>query len=152
MEPWQRIVIISYSVFSLFGAVLGYYQCKFKKNSLGGNFIFNLIGAFVWADNVVFGTFWFLGSLVILYFNNWNLFLFAQSLFWLVRSVGETIYWFNQQFSTINRNPAKNYWITKIFHDEYTVWFVHQIMWQCLTVVFIILSLYFGRLFFGGVK
>lgn len=150
MEVWQQILIISYGLLGLVGATIGYFESKTKKNSLGTVGIFNIYGAFVWADIVVFGLFWFLASLTTIILNNWILFLLTESVFWLVRSVGETIYWFNQQFSTINRNPAKNYWFTKIFHDEYTVWFVHQIMWQCLTVVSIIFSLYFGRLFLAG--
>jgi hypothetical protein len=83
--------------------------------------------------------------LVTWWLNDWLLFWLIVSVFWAVRSWGETIYWLNQQFSTIERNPPKKHILYPIFHND-SVWFVHQIIWQCVTVISIVVSLYFGRL------
>lgn len=149
MEVWQKTVILIYAAFSLFGLIKGYRQTKNKKNAYGDSPIFYPLGAFVWADAVVFGLFWILISVAALFLNDWILFLLTISVFWVVRSVGETVYWFNQQFSKINRNPPENYFIYKIFQND-SVWFVYQIYWQCLTVVSIIASLFFAKLWLSG--
>lgn len=145
MNELQKILLIIYTVFSFLGFLYGLFKCVNKKDNLGGAHIFNLLGAFVWADAVVFGLFWSIASIIILALNDWILFLLTQSIFWTIRSLGEATYWFNQQFSTINRNPGHKLWINKIFKDEYTTWFVYQIQWQCTAVIFIILSIYLGH-------
>lgn len=146
MNPLQKNTIIIYAVFALIGFAYGIYKCVKRKQNLGGAHVFNLLGAFVWADAVVFGLFWFFASITTLFLKDWILFLLTQSVFWTIRSLGEAIYWFNQQFSTINRNPGHKLWINKVFKDEYTTWFVYQIQWQCTSVIFIILSIYLGHL------
>lgn len=146
MNSLERNIVISYAAFALIGFIYGTYKCTRKKDNLGSAHIFNLLGAFVWADAVVFGIFWFIASLITVYLNDWLLFLLGQSLFWTIRSLGEVQYWFNQQFSTVKRNPGHKLWINKIFNDEYTTWFVYQIQWQCTAVVFVILTIYFAHL------
>ncbi len=143
MQNWQQLFIIAYILFGLLGAYIGYRKCRFEKNNLGHARIFVIYGAIVWADLVVFGIFWAgLASLAII-LKSWIFFLLSQSTFWLVRSVGETIYWFNQQFSTIDRNPIYKQAIFDIFdNDKYTSWFVMQILWQCVTVVSALATIY----------
>ncbi|NMC36333.1 hypothetical protein GYA49_04785 [Candidatus Beckwithbacteria bacterium] len=142
---WQSIFIIAYSLFALSGFCLGLRQSSKKHNAFGNHPIFNLIGAFVWGDCVVFGLFWFLVGIVVLLLQNWWLFWLAQSAFWFVRSFGETIYWLNQQYSQRMRNPPQKFWLFKIFKNE-SVWFINQIAWQCLAVVSLILTIYFTNL------
>lgn len=147
MENWQKLFLLGYVLFGLIGAFLGYKKCHREKNNLGLVGFYFIYGAFVWADLVIFGFFWAAFTIYCLFRNDWILFLLGQSIFWLVRSHGETVYWFNQQFSTINRNPEIKFMFSKIFHDDhYTLWFVMQIFMQCITVVSAILSLYFGKL------
>lgn len=145
MEAWQNGVILFYSIFSFLGFAKGVHESKYKKNAYGLCRLYNVIGAFVWGDAVVFGLFWMLVSMVTLWLNDWILFLLFQSIFWLVRSIGETIYWFNQQFSPINRNPPEKFLIYKIFHNDF-VWVVYQIFWQCIMVISAVLSIYFVAL------
>lgn len=133
METWQILILIVYGIFSFSGFYFGLRQCL-KNNPYGLTRIYNLIGAFVWADTVIFGLFWALTSFIILYFQDWLLFLLTLSLFWLVRSLGESIYWFNQQFSARNRNPYHTLPISKIFPGD-SSWIAFQIFWQCATVV-----------------
>jgi len=147
MESWQKVILLIYLIFSLSGMVFAFKKVIKEKNNLGLVGPFIILGAFVWADLIVFGIFSFLFALICLLLNDFILFLLGQSVFWFIRSMGEANYWFNQQFSTINRNPKSRFFFSKFFnHDEYTVWFVMQITMQCIAVVSAILSIYFGRL------
>lgn len=145
MNPWQQTFILLYALFNLFIFLKGLYESKYKKNAYGLTRPLLFIGVFVWGDAVVFGLFWLLSSVFALLLNDWYLFLLVVSIFWVVRSLGETIYWFNQQFSTIKRNPIKNLPMNSVFHND-SVLFIHQIIWQCVTVSSIILSIYFSWL------
>lgn len=120
------------------------HECKSKNNPFGLTRWLAPIGAFVWGDAVVFSIFWLLVSLVCWWFNDALLFWLIVSVFWAVRSLGETTYWFNQQFSTIEREPPKSLIGFSIFKNN-SIWFVHQIVWQCVAVVAIIASVYFGH-------
>ncbi|MBU2577329.1 hypothetical protein KKA69_00690 [Patescibacteria group bacterium] len=145
MEDWQ-VVILIFSLFSLAGFVKGITESR-KGNSFNKTGIFNLIGAFVWGDAVVFGLFFFIFSLFSLLLADFFLFLLGISLFWVVRSIGETIYWLNQQFSTLKRNPPEKLLFHKFFKND-SIWFVYQIFWQCLTVIFLLSSIYLTKLWF----
>ncbi len=150
MQPWQQTFIAIYGLYSFVGFLLAYYKCKYKKLTHTKVPSYWLNGSFVWSDQVVFGAFWALISIATILLQDWVLFLLVTSLFWAVRSWGEAVYWFNQQFSTVNRNPVKDYPTLKsIFHND-SFWWVFQIYWQCLLVVSIILSLYFGKLWLGS--
>lgn len=149
MEIWQKGAILVYTIGAFIGFVKGFIESKNNKNSLGLTYVFRIYGAFVWADIVVFGLFWTIAGIVSLLLNSGVLFLLIASLFWLVRSIGETIYWFLQQFSKINRNPPQNFVLYPIFHND-SVWFVYQIFWQCMTVVFILTTLYLAKAWLQG--
>lgn len=143
MNSWQHIFIVLFALFNLLVFLKSFYECKYKKNAFGLTRPLVFIGVFAWGDGVVFGLFWILTPLVLLLIDNWYLFLLTFSVFWVVRSLGETIYWLNQQFSQVKRNPIKNLPWNSIFHDD-SVWFVHQIIWQCVTVVSLVASIYFA--------
>lgn len=147
MENWQRTAIIIWGVSSLFLLLKGSKESRNKKNSYGLTPWLLPWGIFVWGDAVVFGFFWSLVSLITLILNDWILFLLTTSVFWVVRSLGEAIYWLNQQFSTINRNPPEKFWVYKYFHND-SVWFIHQIFWQCITVISILFTIYFAKIWF----
>ncbi len=147
MENWQRNLIIVYGLFSLIGAIKGFIESNKNKNAFGSSGIFNIIGAFVWGNAVVFGIFWTLVSIITFLLKDWILFLLTISIFWVIRGSGETIYWLNQQFSSIKRNPPGKFWFYKYFHND-SVWFVYQIIWQCVSVISIIFSIYLLRLYF----
>ena len=150
MNPLQQMFIAAWGTLALIGFVKSYYECAEHKNSYGLTYIFRIYGAFVWADLVVFGLFWTLISLLALIFNNWYLFLLSLSLFWLVRSIGETTYWFNQQFSPLNKNPINRFLMKKIFHND-SIWFVYQIFWQCMTVLFSLTTIYLTTLWLNSI-
>ena len=147
MIIWQKFLLILLAVYSIVGFIKGLRESKNKKNPFGETKFFTPLGAFVWGDMVIFGVFWWLISLVILYLNDWILFLLIFSVFWTVRSFGETTYWFLQQFSVVNRNPPEKFWHFKIFKND-SVWFVNQIFWQCVTTVSLISTIYLAKIWF----
>ena len=145
MELWQSIVVAIYGISSFIGTIKGLRECISKKNPYGIAYPYHVIGAFVWGDAVIFGFFWTGFAITSLLLNDWLLFLLALSLFWVVRSLGESIYWLNQQFSPINRNPPEKLLFHKVFPSD-SIWFIYQVFWQCATVTFLLLSLYVGSL------
>jgi len=149
MEIWQKAVLLVYGLVNFFVFVRGFYECKIKKNAYGLTPSLLILGIFAWGDAVIFGPFW-TGSVIVSYFlKDWNLFLLIVSVFWVVRSLGETIYWLNQQFSTVDRNPPKRLSWYSIFQND-SVWYAHQIKWQCVTVISIIFSIYFAKIWLQG--
>lgn len=145
MIIWQKIFIVFWSISSLVLSVYGFHQSKNKKNAYGLTPTLFIYGIFVWGDAAVFGFFWSITSLTVLFLNDWILFLLILSTFWVVRSLGETIYWFNQQFSPIKRNPPKNLPGYKYFNDD-SIWFIYQIIMQCICVISIIFTIYLAKI------
>jgi len=135
---WQSIIVVVWGVYALSGFLMG---IKNKKNPFGLCNIFNPIGAFVWIDAIVFGLFFLMTSVFCLLSNQWVLFLFILSVFWTIRSMGEVLYWFLEQFATTHRNPPHTLWPYRWFKGE-EVWIVMQIFWQCLSVIFIVTTIY----------
>src|SRR3990170_36194 len=147
METWQKTLIIFWGIISFILFIKGFFECKDKKNAYGLTPKLSVFGIFSWGDAVVFGLFWVLVSLITLVLNDWILFLLIISVFWVVRSFGEAIYWLNQQFSTINRNPPEKLMFYKLFKND-SVWFIYQIFWQSITVVSLIFTIYFAKIWF----
>lgn len=149
MTQLQQLFLLIFSTVGFAGSLYGAWRCRVRKDNLGLVGAFVVYGAFVWADIVVFGLFWAVFSVVSMLLSDWLLFLFGYSVFWFVRGFGESIYWFNQQFSTIKRNPLRMFFFSKLFNnDEYTIWFIMQIIAQCIAVVAAVFSVYFGRMWF----
>lgn len=149
MEFWQRIVLGIYGGVNFLLFLKGFYECKYKKKAYTPTPALFPFGAFVWGDAVVFGLFWVSSALISCLLNDWVLFLLIISLFWVVRSLGETIYWFNQQFSSVNRNSPEKLTGFAIFHND-SIWYIYQIVWQCVTVVSLVFSIYFSALWLRG--
>jgi hypothetical protein len=147
MQNWQTITVSLFGLFSFVGFLLGIKNSSTRKNPYGFARLFNIIGAFVWADTVVFGLFWVIICSIVLLFANWFLFLLTLSVFWLVRSIGETFYWFNQQFSQRNRNPFKENLLAKIFPGD-SSWVAMQIFWQCAAVASGVTTIYLIKILF----
>ena len=141
MEKWQQVITFFYLIINCYLSIKGFYESHKKKNAYGLTTYLSPLGIFVWGDAVIFGAFWFLVSVTILLLNDWILFLLIISVFWLVRSLGETIYWFCQQFTSTKRNPPKSLPFYKYFHND-SIWFIYQIFMQCITVVTIITTIY----------
>jgi hypothetical protein len=148
MNNFQQIFVLGFAVINTLIFLKAFHEVKHKQNPFGLTYPLVFIGSFVWGDAVIFGLFWTLASLVTWWLKDWNLFLLIVSLFWVVRSLGETIYWLNQQFSSLNRNPIQALPLIHIFHND-SIWFVYQIIWQCTTVISVIFSIYFAWAWLG---
>ena len=148
MNYWQILIIIFYMAYSTLAFLKGTIESYKGKNTHGSAANFFFTGSIVWADAVIFGAFWTLASLLTIYLNDWVLFLLFQSVFWTVRAWGESVYWFNQQFSEkINVQP-ENMRRTYEFFKNDSVWFVRQVQWQCVMVIGIISTIYLAKVWF----
>lgn len=120
--------------YAIVGLIVSLYQTQSKKNFFGLSHMLLPLGAFVWADGVIFSIFWSATSLVLLFYNHLAFTLLVFSLFWTVRSAGEVAYWLLEQFATKKRNPPRTLFYYHFFPNE-SVWFVMQILWQCILVL-----------------
>lgn len=137
----QTIIIVLFGVYSLLGFFLGLKNTRFKKNPYGLTPWLNPMGAFVWTDAVTFGAFFFLASVISYILQDFTLLLLIYSVFWVVRSVGESFYWFLEQFAEKHKNKPENLKGHKFFPGE-SIYIHYQIFWQCVSVVSIIASVY----------
>lgn len=146
MTDLQTLFVSVFGLGALSIFLKSVFEVTQKRNPYGQANYGIVYGGFVFADYLIFGAFFTITSIAILLLQDFILFLLIYSVFWLVRSVGEALYWFLQQFSTLtHKNPPQRYLIYKIIKSD-AVWFVNQIIWQCLTVVFIITTIYLSTI------
>lgn len=140
---WQQILIIIFGILTLIFFIKSAREIKNKKNVYGLTPHLFFLGSFVWGDMIVLGPFWIIVSLISILLNNWYLFWLFVTVFWIIRSLGEVIYWLNEQFSGKNRNPPHTLKLYNMFQGD-SIWFIYQLFWQCIFIFSIILSMYFG--------
>lgn len=133
-----------FAAFSFLVLLLGIYFSSKQKSFQETKFL-GLMGVFVWGDAPLIALFWFAASLLVFFLRDLYLFFLIVSVFWAVRSLGEVIYWINQQFSALKRNPPEKLFGYSFFKNE-SIWFVYQLYWQIVLVVSIIFSIYFACL------
>lgn len=92
------------------------------------------LGIFVVADALIIGPFWVILAAIAWYLESWHIFFLGVALFWVVRGLGETMYWIHEQFATTHRNDPKNLFGYRLVKSE-AIWFLYQIFWQCVTVL-----------------
>ena len=143
MTLLQTLLVGTLAVFSAAVSSKGWYETTYKRNAFGLTSWLSLLGMFVWGDAALLGLFWVGITLATLFLDNWYFFLFSTSLFWSVRSLGEVQYWFNQQFSTLRRDPPETLTFYSLFNSE-AIWFAYQVGWQCILVVSLLSALYTG--------
>ncbi len=144
MNFWQNSLVLIFACFSFLIFLKGFHESSRKKNSYGITYFLLWMGIFVWGDAVIIGPFWVIASAASYIFQDWILFLLIFSVFWVVRSIGETIFWFGQQFSHITRYAPKHLPGYRFIKDD-SLWFMYQITVQCITVFSIIISLYLAN-------
>lgn len=142
MNTSELLVASIWGIYALSAFIEGLLQVRWKNNPYGLSKRYHFLGAFVWADTVIFGAFFFLASVVSVGFSDFHLLLLIISLFWTIRSIGEQMYWFMEQFATNHKNPEHTLWFSKYFKRN-SSWIAMQIYWQCISVVAIIFSVYF---------
>lgn len=134
--------VVFVGIISLVSVVIGVRKVRNNRTFSLTPWLYPL-GIFVWGDAPILGLFWTLVGVVCYYLNSLPLFLLIVSVFWLVRSVGETFYWFLQQFSMVKRNPPDQLYGYRFVKDE-SIWFMYQLFWQCMTVISVIFTIYFA--------
>lgn len=149
MNSLQNIFITLYGFISLLVFIRGFYEVAKKHNPFGESFVLFWMGVFVWGDALVLGLFWFLVSIFVFVLKDWILFLLIFSVFWVVRSLGEVVYWFSHQFSTVVRNPPETLLGYRLFKND-SIWFVYQIVWQCILVLSIVTTIYLAKILDTG--
>lgn len=145
MSHLQQLFLLAVLAYALSAVTLAWKACRHKKWAFRQTPQYYMLGSFVYGDAFIFGIFWSAVVGVVLFLQDWLLFWFIWAVFWAIRGLGETIYWFNEQFAVKPLNPHHTLPWNDIFHDG-SVWFVYQIICQCVTVVAVILSIYFGVL------
>jgi hypothetical protein len=144
VHNWQIILITIFVIFNSLVFLKGFYEIK-RRNPYGLTKYLFFIGAFVWGDLLILGPFWIIVSLISIFLNNWTLFLLFCSLFWVIRSLGETIYWLNEQFAYTKRNPPPTLSFHKLVQGD-AIWFIYQLFWQAVFVFATITSIYLASI------
>lgn len=145
MSESQGYFVLLLGLFSVWVTLRAWKESISKNNPYGLTKFLFLMGIFVWGDGLVIGPFWLLSSIFCFLIKDWLLFWLIVSAFWFVRSVGETIYWFNQQFSSVIREPPERLFGYKLVKNN-SIWFIHQTFWQCVSVITMIVTIYLTRL------
>jgi hypothetical protein len=140
MTIWQQLLLVALILLNSALFFKSKTECS-QKNSFGLIRRLSVLGMFVWGDVLILSIFWFFVGIISLLLQDWLLFLLICSAFWLVRSVGETIYWFLQQFAVVKRDPPESLAGYGFVKNE-SIWFIYQVMWQCLTVISLISTIY----------
>lgn len=121
-----------------------------KGNVFGLTPFLTAWGIFVWGDGLVAGPFWVICGLLTIVRPEWQLAAFLLSVFWSIRGVGEVVYWLNQQFSLIPRNPPHTLWGHALVKND-SIWYMYQFVWQCVTTLSVVASVYFGAIWLRGI-
>ena len=100
------------------------------------------LGAFVWEDLLIFSIANAIACLFVTFIKDFRYIFIYFLSFWLVRSIGETFYWFLQQFSvntlyphdqySWNRNRIIELLFGELSNQKYFI--INQISWQIVTV------------------
>jgi len=144
MNQMQFSVILAWGVVGLVVAGLGIHMTVSKKRVFKETKLLLPWGIFVWGDAPLIGGFWFLASLIAGLAKSLDLFGLISCLFWAVRSYGEIIYWINQQFSTVRRNPPEKLWGYQWFGDD-SIWFVYQLAHQLILIASLVGVIFFSH-------
>lgn len=134
MNLLGNILISSYGIGAISAFILGVRQCTYFKNPYGLTRMFYPYGIFVWADALLIGFFWISVSVLAFAMQNVHFFLVVQAIFWMVRSAGEIVYWFLQQFAETKRDTPSTLWGHQLFPGE-SIWIAYQLFWQLILVV-----------------
>lgn len=151
MNTYEQLIIAVYGLGAFLLWIKSVYEIKQKNNPYGVAQYGLPYGGFVFADYLVFGAFWTIASFTLFLIGDFLLFLLTLSVFWLIRSIGEALYWFLQQFSSLShKNPPERFFIHKYVKPADAIWFINQIYWQCLSVIFTVTTIYLAHLWLSS--
>ncbi|HOZ03375.1 MAG TPA: hypothetical protein PKX78_02670 [Candidatus Woesebacteria bacterium] len=145
MSNIQTIALLAFVFVNLLIFFKSWWEVVKKQNPFGLTPWMSWLGMFVWGDTLVIAPFWVLAVLVSTIVHDWILFFLIASIFWSVRSLGEMVYWLNEQFAAKKRNPPQTLMGYSLIKSE-AIWFVYQVFWQCVLVFSIVSAIYFARI------
>lgn len=94
-------MLIGYISIALFSFLTVFSLIRIRGGKLIAEFIYKygfLLGSFVWEDLFVFSVYGLAASIATVWLGQWKYGLLFFIVFWLVRSAGETLYFFLEQF------------------------------------------------------
>ena len=94
-------MLIGYISITLFAFLTAFSFVRIRRGKKIAEFIYGLgfpIGAFVWEDMFVFSVYGLAASVATVWLGQWKYGLLFFLVFWMVRSAGETLYFFLEQF------------------------------------------------------
>ncbi len=146
------MLTIFIAIWGIIGATLAYISInKIKANKQECDFTWWWgfpIGAFVWEDMLVFGILHALLALISLLSSNTLIWVISFLVFWIVRSAGETLYFFLQQFIVPKHHPhdisAQLQMVRKLFGNisDQKCFILLQVTMQSLLVLSLLSLIY----------
>lgn len=137
----MHIVLLLAWLYAATAFLLGFHHTIKHQNPYGLALRFLPLGVFVWGDALVLGAFWSATLPILIWLGDPVLAGLVLSVFWSVRSLGEVVYWLNRQFSVAKREPAKEHLFYRYVKSD-AVWFLHQLVWQCVLVISLVGAVY----------
>ena len=123
MKKYFRTLLIAWLVLSFIFMILAFINVRNSGESWELIIWGILWGAFIWEDLVVFALYNVVASIVVLLIKDNRYVLVFILFFWLIRSLGEVLYWFLQQFNQPAHYPHDQYdwqkdcWQKALFGD-----------------------------------
>lgn len=136
-------------LFFLSFLILSFYKIKDSRHTV--EFIYHwgwIIGAFVWEDLFIFSLLGFCVTSIVLLTNDIRIGYLSFTVFWIVRSAGETLYFFLEQFTQDKMYPhVLTHHFTalrNIFGDisDQKCYIIMQISFQTILVFSIVSTIY----------
>jgi len=130
---------IAISIIFFLSIIISWY--KIVKGKKIAEFIYYWgfpLGAFVWEDLFVFSIYGFISTLITLYFQQGRLGLLFFIIFWIVRSGGESLYFFLQQFVEPKQHPhflQDHYQVLRRFFGNISYQQCSIIMQVCFQII-----------------
>jgi len=144
--------ILICGVANLLLSVISLFKIRQDKEKCGFIYWWAFIaGAFVWEDMLVFGLLHASIAFISLILNNNLIWLVGFLVFWIVRSTGETLYQFLQQFILPSHYPhaISGYFgpIRKLFGDisDQKCYILLQVLMQSVSIICIFCLIYILR-------
>lgn len=138
---WLRVLFLLLSLLCLCLFVLAYRHVRHSEETYGFIHMWGIIvGSFVWEDLMIFSVFFMVATFLVAVLCNIRLGLLLLASFWMVRSAGETLYFFLQQFHRPEHPPhniAQHFAPLRLLFGRISVqkcYIIMQIFWQTILV------------------
>jgi hypothetical protein len=137
-------MLIPYILLICFALLALYSYFRIRRGNKLAEFMYQwgfIIGSFVWEDSFVFSVLGTLASAITIYLGELKYGALFFILFWLVRSAGETLYMFLEQFIEPKHYPHNfdtylgpmHFLFGKISNQQCFI--IMQVMFQSITVI-----------------